>query len=192
VSFDGRDYVVVWQDNRGGSWDIYGARVSLAGVVTDVFPAFVSAKDQTMPALAHGQGGQLLLICSGWADSINYRQVNTIRAWGKLSPLSGREESDEPRVVHGYGLDLSPNPFRQMTQIKFSTWQSAKGMKLSIYDIAGRLVKDFSLSTTHSLLPTTVAWDGTDNSEHRLSAGVYFCRLDAGDISITKKIVKLK
>jgi len=35
LSFDGKNFLIVWQDNRSGSFDIYGTRVNKLGVVLD-------------------------------------------------------------------------------------------------------------------------------------------------------------
>ncbi|UCF79297.1 MAG: T9SS type A sorting domain-containing protein [Candidatus Eiseniibacteriota bacterium] len=35
VAFDGKNYLVLWGDSRGDSWDIYGTRVDVNGVVLD-------------------------------------------------------------------------------------------------------------------------------------------------------------
>ncbi len=52
---DGRDFLVVWQDKRGGTYyDIYGARVTDGGAVLDTAGIAVStaAKSQTVPTIA--------------------------------------------------------------------------------------------------------------------------------------------
>lgn len=54
VVFDGIDYVVVWQDFRSGSYDVYGCRVSTAGAVLDPagIPISTAVSYQGYPAIA--------------------------------------------------------------------------------------------------------------------------------------------
>jgi hypothetical protein len=54
VAFDGSNYLVVWHDNRGANYDIYGARVSEAGQVQDASGIAIStaAGHQYYPAVA--------------------------------------------------------------------------------------------------------------------------------------------
>jgi len=54
VASDGSEYLVVWQDFRVGSWDVYGARVSLDGVVEDTsgIPISVARRYQENPAIS--------------------------------------------------------------------------------------------------------------------------------------------
>jgi hypothetical protein len=67
VAFDGTRYLVVWDDSRAGNSDIYGARVSTAGVVVDPggIPFSTTAGAQVTPAVAFT--GTLALVT--WADA---------------------------------------------------------------------------------------------------------------------------
>ncbi|MEO0081999.1 MAG: hypothetical protein ABIL25_06885, partial [candidate division WOR-3 bacterium] len=68
LAFDGRDFLVVWADDRsGGDDDIYGARVSSGGTIIDPqgIPISTAAYDQLSPALAFG-GANFLVV---WQDN---------------------------------------------------------------------------------------------------------------------------
>jgi hypothetical protein len=86
-------------------------------------------------------------------------------------------------------FEISPNPFTDRTDITCSIGQSAKGIELRIYDISGKLVKDFLVPTAYSIVPTVVPWDGTDESGELLPSGVYFIQAKGGDLNLTKKVI---
>jgi len=86
-------------------------------------------------------------------------------------------------------LEISPNPFTNRTDIKCSIGQSTKGTELRIYDVSGKLVKDFSHFTLDALRPTLLSWYGTDESGEQLPSGVYFIQAKGGDLNLTKKVI---
>lgn len=56
AAFDGTDYVMVWEDHRNPSTDIYGVRVSPAGVVGTEFVVSGGQKSETKPRIACNVG----------------------------------------------------------------------------------------------------------------------------------------
>jgi len=78
VAFDGSNYVVVWEDYRSDSTsDIYGAELNTAGHVIDTFTAVIQQGDQIELQLTHGNTDQILLVYSGWTNSIKINRYQT-------------------------------------------------------------------------------------------------------------------
>ncbi len=84
VIFDGTNHLVVWEDYRRGYYsDLSCARVNLAGEVTSLYPISSKIGNQSLPALVHGPGNQILITYSGWTEVVNGKNYNTMRIWGK-------------------------------------------------------------------------------------------------------------
>jgi len=99
IAFDGSDFLVVWQDYRNfGDFEIYGARVSPGGAVFQGGPVVRQIGDQMYPRLRGGGGGRTLLVYQGWAGTVDGKNYNTDRAWGKTDPNPAIEEISEPEV----------------------------------------------------------------------------------------------
>ncbi len=194
VTFDGRDYIVLSEDTVGAGYDIYAARVTTGGACIERYIVSDQQKNQIFPTIVHGLGGQCLAAYSGWTDSINGRPANTMRIWGKLLSQVGIEEDQISNIRYQTGnLQIYPNPFRRQVKIEFGMGHGAKGIELWIYDISGRMVKSFPLATRSALLATSsIIWDGSDDRGLQLPAGVYFCRLEASELSITRKVLRIK
>ena len=83
-----------------------------------------------------------------------------------------------------------PNPFNPTTTIDY-TLREGSLVKLSIYNVAGQLVK--TLVNENRLVGAhTVKWDGRNNAGQTVSSGVYFYKLTSKSFVQTKKMVLLK
>ena len=83
----------------------------------------------------------------------------------------------------GYSLEQNfPNPFNAVTSIRF-TLPSAGEAKITVFDLAGREVS--VLAEGHFAAGThQVSWRADS-----VGSGVYFCRLEAGAFTETKRLV---
>ncbi len=193
VDFDGTNYWVIWQDYRNGEWDIYGAKVDTSGIVVDSFVISQQPEDQISPALAHGLGDRLLITYAGWTDSINAHPVNSMRIWGIISTDVGiKDEIGLNMDITQLDLQIRPNPFCKNVEITFSVGHAADHIGLVIYDVTGRVVKDFSLHTLDSQRPTVISWNGTDDLHRQLPSGIYFLKFELEDYSATEKLLLIR
>ncbi|HWO22405.1 MAG TPA: hypothetical protein VNO30_26785, partial [Kofleriaceae bacterium] len=95
VASAGTSVLVVWQDRRTGSFDIYGAVVSSTGAVTAAdIPICTAAGDQTRPNVAYdGKTGVYLVV---WTDP----QGGTLDIRGtRVSPTGGVLDGDCGAVI---------------------------------------------------------------------------------------------
>jgi hypothetical protein len=85
---------------------------------------------------------------------------------------------------------IYPNPFNPITRITFDLSAQAR-VELSVFNVAGRKVAtlvDRELEAgTHTLV-----WDGRTREGVVAASGIYFCRLTAGSLVQTKKMVLLR
>ena len=79
-----------------------------------------------------------------------------------------------------------PNPFNPLTSIKFDVPKSGQ-IQLIIYDELGRHVQTL-IDNYYQAGQFTSIWDGTNENNIPVAAGVYFCRMVAGEYV---KVIKL-
>ena len=96
-------------------------------------------------------------------------------------------------TVPSVGLSLrpnAPNPFASETTVSF-TLPERGAVELAVYDVAGgRVATIFSGEKTAGA--HDVQWDGRDDSGRLVSAGIYFCRIEAGKQSVTRKMLVIR
>jgi hypothetical protein len=83
-----------------------------------------------------------------------------------------------------------PNPFNPKTSIRFGLPETSDA-RLAVYDAAGRLVRVLA-SGTLDAGEYEYTWDGRDSAGAKMSSGIYFATLQAGDIGLKQKMVLLK
>lgn len=111
--------------------------------------------------------------------------------------LATNEVEQPPSEQDSTGFTLAqnfPNPFSKhlsgVVNIPFYL-KKAYPVKLSIFDVNGRLVKSFS-KKYYGQGRQKIKWDGLTNSGNHLASGIYFYRLKAGSVSRTKKMIMLQ
>ncbi len=83
-----------------------------------------------------------------------------------------------------------PNPFNPVTTIPYDL-ESQTLVKLQIFDLKGRLIKTL-VNKSQSAGRYISKWDATDMFGGAVSAGVYLYHIEAGENSLSKKMILLK
>lgn len=118
-------------------------------------------------------------IYSDITDSEGLFTINSI------TDVSNRNKLPDDYIV----LSNYPNPFNPSTIIYFELTKPEK-VEIIIYDILGRKVKTL-YNNFHSSGIDQIIWDGTNNFNYPVSAGVYLCRLKTKDNFKVHKMVLL-
>jgi phosphoribosylformylglycinamidine (FGAM) synthase PurS component len=191
IAFDGTNYVIIWEDNRNGSWDIYGAAVDLNGTVVSNFSVCSHTNNEIDPALTIGPGCQILTVYSRFTDYINNKLVKTMRIWGTFYSLIGTEENSKVERTDPILLQNIPNPFENTTMIKYIIRDPESKVVLMVYDSQGRKVKTL-VNDSKTAGEYFVQWDGKDENKNLLPEGLYFCTLKNGNYYGVKKMILLR
>ena len=84
-----------------------------------------------------------------------------------------------------------PNPFNPGTRIEF--YLPSKAMVwLDVYNVEGKIVKRLIAGSERGQGRVVEYWDGTNENGGKAASGIYYCRLRAGKITRTRKMVLLQ
>ena len=99
--------------------------------------------------------------------------------------------SVDQAVSLAFGLGQNePDPFGESTRITF-TLDRERIVTLRVYDVEGRLLRTLVDGAAQPGVHR-VRWDGRSHLGTRLSSGIYFYRLNSGDLSVTRKAILLR
>ena len=83
-----------------------------------------------------------------------------------------------------------PNPFNPNTLLRYDLPQSGM-VNITIHDMTGRKIKTL-VNSAQSAGYKTIQWNGTDDNNKSVSAGLYLYTIQTGNFTQTKKMVLLK
>jgi hypothetical protein len=169
VTFDGANYMVVWQNGDRDPTRIFGARVDpSSGAVLDMEGMPVSAwpHAQYSPVVTPGPSGQILAAYSSFVPPSAY---GSSRIFASILSIP----SDGSPVE----IAAAPNPFRTTVSIGFRLPAGSK-IRLSVHDAAGRLVRTVARGYRgpgwhHE------SWNGRDEEGRSVPDGIYFTRIQS-------------
>jgi len=158
VATDGNNYLVVWQEGRSQTLDIFGARVAANGTILDPGGIVISqgANNEVNPSIAGGSGGYLVT----WQD---YRSGSSWDIYGTLVNTAGS-------VLTPAGLSLSTAVDDQLNPVVSAdgagfmvAWQDFRSG--SNFDIYGtRVASNGTVSNPNGIAISTAANDQTNPS----------------------------
>ncbi len=105
----------------------------------------------------------------------------------------GQGEEDEPeveKIPSVFALKTYPNPFNPETQLVLSLPQRTR-VSVKIFDLRGRLVRTL-FSGDLEAGTVVLKWQGRDDQGRRISSGVYYALVQAGEKSLTNRLVLIK
>ena len=149
----------------------------------------LTAEDGVYASLAKGDTIDLAFAVPKMAGEV--RDFVLISKGGEVSRGSDGEDQQPEGAAATISPAISPNPFNPATAISFNVPGAGGRVAVSIYNMAGKLVRRL----TDAEMPAgehTVTWDGRGEHGESLGSGVYFCRIEVPGQSEQKKLVLLK
>lgn len=182
-------FIVVWQDSREGSMDIYMQRYTASGAANGQNTRVngdVSEANQIKPAITYLRStGDYQII---WQDDRN-------GDWDIYCPVGDPQpdtlptsviDENEPVVPVSFSLSQNyPNPFNPSTTILYSLPEESH-VTLKVYDILGREVTtlvDDRMSAGHH----DAVFDASG-----LASGMYIYRIKAGEHVVAKRMLLVR
>ncbi len=174
VSVNGADWVTVWE-NAAEIADTEWTQmdVDISSIADDAETVYLRWTMGTT------DGGWMYC---GW-------NIDDIEVWA-ISTV-GSDVDDDNDLIREARLDpVRPNPFNPTATISFALPEPGE-VEIAVYDLAGRLVTVLEHGPRDAGAHAIV-WNGTDADGRRLSSGVYFVRLLAGETAAVRKMVMVK
>ena len=112
----------------------------------------------------------------------------TVRITSTLVSVQSPATSSLPEK---FNLTNYPNPFVASTTLEISLPVSRGSVAVRIFNLVGQEIRAFR---QEPFAPgrITIQWDGLDQRGVPVPSGVYFCRLQAGDVRVERKLYRMR
>jgi hypothetical protein len=121
----------------------------------------------------------------------------------ELQRFAGADELQPGRLPED-SVRLFPNPFVSELTIDIRVHEPSKESQekyhaaqpgissVRVYDVKGRLVRTVLADEVLHPGEHSLGWNGTDEAGTKVAPGVYYCRLQIGERSLTRRVILLK
>jgi hypothetical protein len=162
-----------------GNLDFFLARYSQAGALlrTNFYNGSGNGEDAATSMVIMGND---VVLCG-------ISRVNSVEdvEFVKFADVTGISQQNN-QIAEGFSLSQNyPNPFNPSTKISFSI-PKASFVKMAVYDVTG---KEVEVLVNENISAGSFE---VDFNASKLTSGVYFCKITAGDFTDVKKMILTK
>ncbi len=129
---------------------------------------------------------------TAWPGGTFWYELRALLASGEEVLVTDMHASVSVPGTLTFGIRyVMPNPAMAHASIGYSLPEGWRSARLSVHDVAGRLVRRLDPATgTQGFV--AVDWDGRAGSGQRVASGVYFVRLEVDGTVATRRMVLLR
>jgi hypothetical protein len=136
---------------------------------------------------------------AGAANQTLYYLVSAVDVHGNESPFSNEAQvlpttdvSGGQQPVDRFALSSAlPNPFRGATTLRYQL-PRREAVTITVHDVSGRCVRRLMNAEEKEPGRYQVAWSGRDDTGDGVAAGVYFCRMEAGEFRAVRRLLLVR
>ncbi|MDZ7305414.1 MAG: T9SS type A sorting domain-containing protein [candidate division KSB1 bacterium] len=187
----GNEIIAIFHDRRDSIGITYAQKFNENGEAQwRNIDVLVSTRIYPGKLISDGRGGAI--ISSGQAGpdrGVYIYRVDKDGNLGGVVSVKHRKEDDVPKRFDLY--QNHPNPFIRETVIRYSLPSGPHYVQLKVYNIHGEevvtLVNEIQAKGNH-----VVRWSGVNHDGMPVAAGVYFYKLQVGQVHLVKKLVVMR
>lgn len=120
-------------------------------------------------------------------DGLGFERIDPVELSQVLGPYAVGIEGSSSSPSFAFWNAPNPFPSGGWTQIELALPGPVSNVEIAVYDVAGRKVRDLYTGPVSGTL-LKLRWDGRDDRGEPSAAGVYYCKVRAGEMTLAKKL----